>query len=655
MDPSIFKEDQCEILMGTNLDDRAFKTAVSFVPSMRMKTWKPGKNAGDNTIGTFCYMDTMENGGFPSNQSCTDGTLFGYTVPFIKRSFVDNKLDNTDTFPTEKCVFEIDDSQVTDANLNPFWKKINDLDCIGQFAEYQKSNALLKNENAQLQIQIENKKIENKNLRNDILDLEDTLTAKGIIYQKVTIDIGTETNSNEELLRYQDLLNKEIQDQNSNFLKMYEKYIQDSNIYNTFYYNLSNLIGTQTITQSNLKADITKLEGEITKESQKYGKTYVSYSNMQKQYFIKYDENKKLEADLAVTIGDYQACTKNLISIKEQLEKKVIEYNNLSNIYSSNFYDYSICMPILSNCTFINLPTCLNTQSNLTIDYNKIALKYQKTINPLDECMTKHTNLIAQSNALSNAIGQWLATHYICGDHKTQLDTIKLQSDMLSKTCRVSELTTYDTKLLDTNALDTQGTIDQATACVSNRNTLYTSVPQQPTLTNPNASKVFSEVQPPPPTDKRPVQYHKVVKDIFVYTQPVHVYGGFKVWPWNNWSGDDWPDTGAQWIWANVSFGVKGVWASFQKIFESTEEFEARMFYKFDNYGEIWFNNDVYKGGKIKIIEGINVVETYLLNYEGPVAFMLTIVDNSGKVIVHTDNTWKWYWSTSLQAMGRHR
>ena len=154
MNPSIFKEDPCEILMGSNLDNKAYATSVAFVPSMRMKTWKPGKNAGDNVNGTFCYMDTQDSGGFPSKQSCTDGTVFGYNVPFIKRSFFYNKLDSTDTFPTEKCIFELDDSKVTDKNLNPFWHKINELDCVGQFAEYQASNVILKANIAQLKIDI---------------------------------------------------------------------------------------------------------------------------------------------------------------------------------------------------------------------------------------------------------------------------------------------------------------------------------------------------------------------------------------------------------------------------------------------------------------------------------------------------------------------
>ena len=50
MNASVFKEDPCSILMGEELNTKAYKTAVAFVPSMRMKVWKPKEeNTSSNT------------------------------------------------------------------------------------------------------------------------------------------------------------------------------------------------------------------------------------------------------------------------------------------------------------------------------------------------------------------------------------------------------------------------------------------------------------------------------------------------------------------------------------------------------------------------------------------------------------------------------
>ena len=80
-----------------------------------------------------------------------------------------------------------------------------------------------------------------------------------------------------------------------------------------------------------------------------------------------------------------------------------------------------------------------------------------------------------------------------------------------------------------------------------------------------------------------------------------------------------------------------------------------------DDTATVWLNQKRYQftghmfETKVTIREGTNVVETYVLNIDGlTYGFILSIVDDDGKVIVNTDGTWKWYFSEANRQAGRH-
>ena len=673
MDPSVsifnFKEDQCDILMGCNLEPRAFKTAVAFVPSMRMKSWKPGKNAGGNSNGTFCYIDTTENNWFPSTNACIDGTVFGYSVPFIKRSFIDNKLDNTDTFPTEKCVFEIDRSKVTDTNLNPFWKKINDLDCIGQFKDYQSSNLLLSNNIETLKKNI--KEIERKNA--DILyiiyALSNTLYDKTIEYADVTQKINIENTSNETLKTEKRLLETSIESKNSSFLTNYKTFSKQIISLFTNYNTYSNLIYKQIETQNSLDTDIILLNRRIREIKNDYDTTYQNYDATYSNYTKTYDCNLTIASNASYLEGQYVAYSNNYnnsLIVQKQLQNEIYA---LDILYKSNVESNNYCATMYSNCHYNYVPFCLTTKSNLTVTYNTSILNYQSTLNPLKECMSTHEKLLTQSNEVGNAIGQWLATHYICQEQKIKLDTVQLQSDMLTKTCRISELIKYDIKLLDANILGTQSKLDQATTCIKNQNTLYDSLPASKVKANPNSNIVLSNQTPS--QDKRTVKYRPVVKNVHLYPNSVYVLGPYNTFPWGDigWV-NNWIDPTAQWIWrqyisyqkeniywnffrgrvtnefhrdANIDT-YNGHFVSLQKTFTSKTKENGFIHFILDNRGTVSFNKKIVYGSgtKVEIIEGINVIEVTLINDTGATGLLLSILDESGYVLVNTDGSWKW-------------
>lgn len=494
MDASLFKEDPCEILMGDNLNSKAYKTAVAFVPSMRMKVWKPRQKI--NSSNTFCYMDTNEYS-YPTSNVC-NSNLFGHKVPFIKNIFKDNKIDKTKTYPTEKCIFEIDKEKLTVDNLNTFWNKLNDLECTGQFAEYQNSNLILMSELQQLDSNIAIEQNRRDQLNFNISSNNQTLNSYRNINSILTRHISTMITSNDTLLMQQDQIKASINAISKDFFRFWENYTIQSNIYVNNIKNSSLRAITQSNNLSSNFNQIDVLTGATNKLNLKYSELRMAYSNVKKQFDVMYVENLALSSNLKIKIGELQGCQTSLQNANNDFNVCSRDLTNISHEYNQNLQNYNTCLQKSLNC-YSNLNECLSNQNNLNGSNNSLIITYQKLMDNYNICMGIQSNLVAKSNALSEATINWLNTHYICDDQLNALKALDLQKETLEKTCRVADRTVYDTSLMNAQSLSAQSAAEQATTCIGDKNTMYTSVPvPPPPPTDSNMYNTYNSNLPPP-------------------------------------------------------------------------------------------------------------------------------------------------------------
>ena len=484
MNASVFKEDPCSILMGEELNTKAYKTAVAFVPSMRMKVWKPKEE--NTSSNTFCYMETNKFS-YPTQDDCSVDKLFGEQVPFIKSTFFDNKLEKTKTFPENKCVFEIDKSKISDDGLNKFWTKINDLECTGQFVEYQKSNVTLASELKSLDSLIGNENKIKDQLKRDISSGNVLLNQYRIVYNNLQQNIGIVTTSNEELILKQDQVKAYIATIAADFQRFIKSYEASSNAVNNNIKNLNMRIDGQNKTLGSNLNQIAFIIKDIGYSNLRLTELKVAFSNEQIQYNELYDINKKLLVSLSAERGNLKGCTETLANHTNTMKWYEANVPIIKAEFDKNNTLNNVCTAASLQC-YSNIEICLSNQYDLTGTNNTLIVKYQKLLDMYDICVGVQSNLVAQSNALSKAIKDWLATHYICDFQTNAMKSLNLQKETLQKTCRVSDKTAYDTTLMSAQAIVAQAAADRVTSCTADKNTLYTSVPLAPSsLSNPDS------------------------------------------------------------------------------------------------------------------------------------------------------------------------
>ena len=495
MNASVFKEDPCSILMGEELNAKAYKTAVAFVPSMRMKVWKPkeGGRSGEGQGGSneFCYMET-DKYSYPTRGVCSADTLFDGKVPFIKSAFFDNKLEKTKTFPEDKCVFEIDRTKMTDAALNAFWTKINDLECTGQFVEYQKSNLTLTGELRSLWGQIGDQNGIKAQLTRDISSGNATLDQYRIVFGKLQWNIARVTTSNDDLLLKQDQVKAYIATIAADFGRFRASYEASSNLVNNNISNLTARIAGQNSTLATNVNNIDFIKKQIGYSNLRLTELKSAFSNIQIQYNQLYDTNKKLLVTLNAERGNLTGCQTTLADRTRTLEWYRVKVPEIKNEFNKNSALNNQCYTESLQCSS-NLELCLSNQLALTGSNNALIIKYQKLVDLYDICMGVQSNLVAQSNALGGAIKDWLATHFICDFQVNGLKALDLKKETLQKTCRVADKATYDTSLMSAQSVGAKAAADQVVSCTADKNTLYTSVPVTAEApVDPNSSKSIS-------------------------------------------------------------------------------------------------------------------------------------------------------------------
>ena len=331
--------ESCDIL---NDPDSLMSTA--YLPSQRIKKFKPQTPLQDGNKYEYCYIDNDVRNGIQDyimkDRECSKSDPL-FASPFIESVYSDNNLENTRKFPYEKCIIKIDKEQVNRQEIKNFWDRIGTTECSRLFDEVLKENAKItnnvktcNNEVTRLKKEFENKKQTINNLLNDTIpNLDRQITS---------------------CMRTQSVL---VEDKNNA--------LRDSMKWNKLFKEDETKCKTELSYLKN-KADSCDVELENLKKL--YNKKQDDYHRLYKRYVVLKEKKTALES----AYSNLQTQYSNILETKKALEE---EYRKVYN-------SYVICMKELKVCT--------STLSQCTKERERIENDLKRILKLLDECNQAH-------------------------------------------------------------------------------------------------------------------------------------------------------------------------------------------------------------------------------------------------------------------------
>ena len=462
--------------MGSGkLTEDAYSTGTTFVPTMRIKKWKP-KDVGKLVKGReYCYMDTSDSW-FSGEQSCTPDLFEGQEL--VADVFTDNRQDLTRSYPTNKCVIAVDKEKATDENLNRFWDRVGEIECQSQFAWAQNSNAFLKSENTRLTGVLQEKKGEIETLKKTIKQKEQDIAGRNQTVTELDSDIAETRVRNQQLSDAIRTTKAALEEGTNEFSVVRTTCERTKTDLSDVIATLDNSIRDTTLLLSNiqgsnaiLKTQYDKLLVAYTTDTAGYSNVYIQNSNLQIANATLEAANRKLVQDLDTTRTNIKTKTDALNSCVQERKVQDARGTELQN-------QLNVCTSALATCQ-TNLKACSDTRSQLQITYSNVYSGYIKCNDILTQCIAHQNDLIAQSNQLDYNIKEWMRTHFICGSQVAALEASNVALTAQHKLCRVQDVTVYDQMKVTALSTVAQTTGDQLTACVADTNSIFTSLPQR--------------------------------------------------------------------------------------------------------------------------------------------------------------------------------
>jgi len=483
--PIDFKDEACDILLGKGkMSDRAYQTALGFIPTMRMKKWKPRQGTDSNK--TFCYMNIDSTKDywftFPNDRACSMG-LFGDT-PIIKQVFSNVELDNTSSFPFNKCVFEVDTTNVNDTTLTTFWSNIDQIDCASLYAGYQYSNAVLTNEIAELNQIKHSCNVFLQQLNDNISHLSNVVVSCNAQIESLEERIYNLEQTNTGILENLYVTVNAI----DVITAQYGDYRKSCEITINAWTQSNTVMLDNVYAASNYDAQMIVINNQLTKKLSDLWGTYsvnVAYTEtLSNEYMTMYNKNVQYMSWNTDLQGQLTSCKNIVADITNQTRQYTSMYNGEQN-NNANLNNQLTKLTVALNDCQSQLSQCSTTQSGLITQNDQLIVRYQQCEDALNKCMAIQQGLISQSNQLGIAIVNWLHTYVRCDDIIKSIDNVKTQIDATSSTCRVTDQAIYDKLLADTKTVQTKGMLDNVNACVADVNNISMSLPAQPDAGTP--------------------------------------------------------------------------------------------------------------------------------------------------------------------------
>ena len=451
-----FSESPCDALKGRVLDNDAYFIATGFVPTMRVKEWKPLQPPPQvPQNASYCYFEQSDPVVSGPN-SCAALT----NTPFISRAFTDSNQEITKPVATNKCVFQIDQEAATDASLSAFWKTMGSNDCKFMVTSYQEKNAGFAQQITSL-TETHRKLVE----RDDVLSR--TLTQSNA--QAAQLDRAIETNRQEiEMLRGQietqtALYGRFVQQEtdadascSTNFAAL-KKVKEDCHVqlsYWTTAYNDANALYTKSNPiYQRLQVD--------------YNTNAMALSNIMQQYQIvngqlvdlgnKYTSLSNQATECAAALN---GCTSNLGVCNTDVATSKADGRAKYTLWTDCTSKLSICQNSLDACV-------TNTESNLKPTNKTTIRNYQICETDLRKCNDDLSKNLVTESGLRSEIDEWMRTHTTCIPFPPKIEAINSSIREIMTWCKFPMDTTKQNREATATVITTglQSTANQIAAC----------------------------------------------------------------------------------------------------------------------------------------------------------------------------------------------
>lgn len=406
-----FSVEPCRILKDNSISDANIPKASALLDADRIKLWKPN-NIKKESNKTHCYIDNDPDNKVQDyimiDKQCDKSDPIFKDATFITKTFEDNLLDRTRTFPLKKCVFEIDNNSINPESLDKFWENVNIIDCYNRTAplltkrkeiskELEGCKSDLQNRN-DMAIKTREQLLEQDAYILKLQEIEDTLQkdiqSKQKNIQDAKLNIDANVNIYKEIEHNTNKCQQEFKDQNL----WWQNTFDDLNNVYTNVLDSTNVLQEQydTLLSDTCFSQITQQKAQLDTTYKDYTELNTNYKITANRYQQVYDDLQKNKESLEQCNIPLNVCNSNLPNKYSILDKVTQENNTCQTSLSICTTSLSACRSDVASLTkhfdtcSVNLTDCIKNKSALQtlteqqkkeIDYLRSLIKSCDNVN----------------------------------------------------------------------------------------------------------------------------------------------------------------------------------------------------------------------------------------------------------------------------------
>lgn len=462
---SHFNESPCDILKSSS-DRDAYYISTTFIPTMRIKQWKPLDPATMSSNLAYCYLEQKD----PAvNFNCTKDAFSN--PDFLKHVFPNNEQDITRPIATEKCVLAIDPNNIQPDALNHFWHKMGHNECQTMVTTFATSNAKLESEISKHTDTL-------ISLTHTLNQNAETISAKRKTLQDLNADVYDLKVANRNL---QTACNEQAE-----LNVIYTKNLADltascsSTVNNLSAYNTTciNNLTYWTAEHEKKTAKYTTKKPIYEKQQVKYNTNKMALSNLMQQYTNLVENKKQLDTNFVIENNNNIKCQDEKATCLRLyagcLSSDASAIAQGSN-YNRNWQD---CLTTLAQCTTSN-KSCTADLIQLETKNKATVSNYQVCQNSLEACNDQLANDTTTLKGIQKQIKLWKDTHVNCSQYPPIIEGLKIAIQDILAWCRFPMDAALQNQQAynDALALGVQSVSDQVAACEAGQDQLPTTIP----------------------------------------------------------------------------------------------------------------------------------------------------------------------------------
>lgn len=459
---SYYNESPCDLLTSKPLNHEATYVSTTFVPTLRLKEWKPiyQKQASESNYKyDYCYIDQTDPALPPDR---CDAQLFG-NAPFINSTFIDSNQDITRALASKKCVLQIDPTQVTSESLDTFWGTMSNTECMTMVNTFQASNLTLESEITDYSQRI-------TDMSNIIADYQYQSNRNAKQIASLMNKISTTIYENESLSTYikdnQQLFNNRA----SEYTTMNASCIRNISELKTSFNGCTTEL-TYWVNNSNNTSYLYSTSNPIYEKQQvQYGLNLMAFSNIRDQYNAKKAAQILLQEQYKTLSNDNTQCFYSLNSCTSQLQTCTTKDNTAITNAKQYLTQWTACTAQLDTCSN-NTHACDTSVNTFLKPENKSSIvTFQACEASLRDCQTKLEQDRATAKTIKYNTDEWIRTHMNCTPYQPPIDTLNAEIQQILTWCTFAQEAslqwTQDLNTMYTSEI--QDLSSQAKSCTSN-------------------------------------------------------------------------------------------------------------------------------------------------------------------------------------------